>query len=87
MDQPDFIQRNGTWLLSLVGLISACFGTLLSYMLRSRCRTIKFCGFECDRDVLDLSTSNLQVPVQSVSVSANPTSPSQLRAVDLQSNV
>ena len=52
--EPDFIERNGTWLLSLVGIIVTCFSGLLAYFLKSRCQTIKFCGCECERDVLNL---------------------------------
>ena len=52
--EPDFIERNGAWLLSLVGIIVTCFSGLLAYFLKSRCQTIKFCGCECERDVLNL---------------------------------
>jgi hypothetical protein len=52
--EPDFIERNGTWLLSLVGILVTCFSGLLAYFLKSRCQTIKFCGCECERDVLNL---------------------------------
>ena len=52
--EPDFIERNGAWLLSLVGIIVTCFSGLLAYMLKSRCSAIKCCGCECQRDVLDL---------------------------------
>lgn len=51
---PDFIERNGTWLLSLVGIVVTCFSGLLAYFLKSRCQTIKCWGCECQRDVLNL---------------------------------
>jgi len=50
--EPDFIERNGTWVLSVLGIVSACVGGVMTYMIRSRCTKIKCCGFECDREVL-----------------------------------
>lgn len=52
MYRPDFIERNGAWILSLTALCFTCFGTLLAYMLKSRCKTIRCFGIYCDRDVL-----------------------------------
>jgi hypothetical protein len=53
---PDFVERNGAWLLSVLGIIGTCISGILVYMLKSRCSSIKCCGIECQRDVLDLST-------------------------------
>ena len=53
---PDFVERNGAWLLSVLGIFSACVSGMLVYFLKSRCVHIKCCGFECTRDVLDLSS-------------------------------
>jgi hypothetical protein len=61
VSEPDFVERNGAFLLSLVGMVGACISGLLAYFLRSRCRTIKCCGCECERDVLD---ANLAVERQ-----------------------
>ena len=52
---PDFIERNGAWLLTVLGIVSACVSATLVYFLKSRCRSIKCCGMECERDVLDLN--------------------------------
>lgn len=57
---PDFIERNGAWLLSVMGIMSACIGGLLAYMIRSRCTKIKCCGLECDRQVIDLTARDLR---------------------------
>ncbi len=43
MTDQDFIQRNGTWLLSVIGLLSACSAGLLTFFLKSRCTEIN-CG-------------------------------------------
>jgi hypothetical protein len=54
--EPDFIERNGAWVLTIVGMFITCLSGVLVYFLKSRCTTIKCCGFECQRDVLDLTT-------------------------------
>ena len=61
---PDFIERNGAWLLSVIGVLATCASGMLAYFLRSRCRRIRCCGVECERDVLNLErvpNSQLQV--------------------------
>ena len=57
-DQPDFIERNGAWLLSVIASISACLGYCLSYFLKSRCKTIDCCGMKCDRTPIELKLSD-----------------------------
>ena len=52
---PDFVERNGAWLLSVVGIMGTCVSAVLVYFLKSRCSTIRCCGMECQRDVLDLT--------------------------------
>ena len=54
----DFVSKNGAWLLTVIGLFSACVGGVFTYFLRSRCRKLKFGCLECDRDVLDLKSSD-----------------------------
>lgn len=58
--EPDFIERNGTWILSMVGVVGACASGILVYMLKSRCTKIKCCGVECDRDVIDLTAADVE---------------------------
>ena len=59
---PDWVERNGAWSLSLVGILVSCFSGLLVYALKSRCTRIKVCGCtECERDVLDLDPSQVRV--------------------------
>lgn len=50
----DFIERNGAWLITVIGLVMTCISGVLVYFLKSRCRSIKCCGMECERDVIDL---------------------------------
>ena len=60
-DNPDFIERNGAWLLSVIASSSALFGYLLSYLLKSRCKKIECWGFKCDRTPIDLDSSEAQI--------------------------
>lgn len=50
---PDFVEKNGTWLLTVFGIGTGLIGSVLAYMLKSRCSKIKCCGLECDRTVMD----------------------------------
>jgi hypothetical protein len=59
--QPDFIERNGAWLLTVVGVVVGCFGGLLSYFLKSRCSKIKCCGLQLERQVVQLDSDEVGV--------------------------
>jgi hypothetical protein len=59
MSEPDWVQRNGTWLLSVFGVFTACFSGLLVYALKSRCKKIRCCGAECERDVVALEPNQI----------------------------
>jgi hypothetical protein len=53
---PDFIQRNGSFILTLVGVMSSCFAGMMVYALKSRCTRIRFCGCaECEREPVALT--------------------------------
>lgn len=57
----------------LFSMATLCFGFLggvLSCLLKSRCKKIKCCGCECDREVIALSGSqaNFRLPQNSVQV-------------------
>ena len=58
---PDFIEKNGAWLLTIVGVATGCLGTLVAYFLKSRCKKIKACGLECDREVVALEPQDVTV--------------------------
>lgn len=62
--EPDFVERNGAWLISVLGLSMTCVTATLVYFLKSRCTSIKCCGFECERDVLNLE----RVPEESMQI-------------------
>ena len=52
---PDFIEKNGAWLLTVMAGLTACFGGVLTYMLKSRCSMISCLGVTCTREVIDLN--------------------------------
>ena len=55
-----------SFIIALVGIGSACVGGFLTFLLRSRCHTIKCCGIECQRDVISpRSFSTAQIEIQS----------------------
>ena len=57
---PDFIERNGTWLLTMVTAVGACVSGLLVYMLKSRCTHIKCFCIECDRSVPETTSGDVE---------------------------
>lgn len=60
---PDFIERNGAWVLTVIGVGAACVGTVLTYFLKSRCRRIRCCGMECDRTPVSLEATDVEIQV------------------------
>ena len=62
---PDFLEKHGAWVLTVVGLGAGCIGTVLTYFLKSRCRHIECCGMKLDRDVVQFKD------VKTISVTDN----------------
>lgn len=58
---PDFIERNGTFILSCVAAMAGCVSGVLVYFLKSRCTLIRGCGLECQRSVLELGPDAIHV--------------------------
>jgi len=58
---PDFIERNGTWLLGMSGILFTCIGGMLTFFLKSRCTRIQACGLMCERDVLAIDPKDASV--------------------------
>lgn len=53
---------NGAFIMSLISLVGIGSGFLLAVCLKSRCRTIKCCCIECERDVIHLSANDITIP-------------------------
>ena len=51
-DRPDFVERNGPFLLTCFGLLGTCVAGIAVYFLKSRCTRIACCGMSCTRDVV-----------------------------------
>lgn len=64
---PDFIERNGTWLLTLVGVGTSFVGALLAYFLKSRCKKVKCLCIQCEREVLQLEPQTVDVTTETTS--------------------
>ena len=60
-DKPDFLSKHSTFVLTLVGLLSAFFGGVLSFFLRSRCSRIQMGCFSCERQPVELDASQTEV--------------------------
>jgi len=58
---PDFIEKNGAWLLTVVAGFTGCVGMVLTYFLKSRCTKIGFCGVNCARDPIDLTAKEVAI--------------------------
>ena len=54
----NFIEVNGTWLLSFVAMLSACVSGTLVYFLKSRCTRIKCGCVSCEREPLSEGNIN-----------------------------
>ena len=60
-DPPDFVSKHGAWLLTIIASISAFFGLVLTYLLKSRCKRISTPCVTCDREVIDLDTAAVSI--------------------------
>lgn len=69
---PDFIERNGTWLLTLVGVGTSFVGALLAYFLKSRCKKVKCLCVQCEREVVQLDAQKIDVATDPVNNNSSP---------------
>jgi len=67
MTIPDWL--NGSFVVVIFGMLGACGAGILSFMLKSRCRTISCCCIKCERDVIPTNELNnievIPIPTQS----------------------
>lgn len=50
-----------SFLIGCVGVFAGLCGGFLTFLLRSRCSKIKFCGIECERVVSDGNVEPIEV--------------------------
>lgn len=62
-DLQSFIESNGGWLITFLGVVSSCLGGLCVYMIKSRCTDVNLCCglIACQREPLD----SMQLPSRS----------------------
>lgn len=60
-DAPDWLEKHGTFILTMAGGFTACVGVVLTYFLKSRCKRIDICGLKCDREVIDLDPKEVEI--------------------------
>ena len=53
----NFIETNGTWVITFTGILSACVSGTLVYFLKSRCTKISCGPCSCERE--PISEANL----------------------------
>ena len=58
---PDFLERNGTWLLTVLASFGGCVGMMFTYFLKSRCRQVNCWGVSCVREVVALEPSSVEI--------------------------
>ena len=59
---PDFLERHGSWVLTVIVGVTGCLGMVLTYFLKSRCSRIYCCcGVKCFRDVIELGPSAIEI--------------------------
>jgi len=70
-DEPDFLQKHSTFVLTAIGSISALVGIVFSYCLKSRCTNIRTPCLSCDRVPLepdDIAISPIPIEVKEVTI-------------------
>ena len=70
-DDPDFLQKHSTFVLTAIGSISALLGVVFSYCLKSRCTNIKTPCISCDRVPVnpdDIATSPEPINIREVKI-------------------
>ena len=58
---PDFLEKHSTFVLTICTLLGGGIGVVLTYFLKSRCKTIKTPCLSCDRDVIQLDSKDIEI--------------------------
>ena len=56
MSYPEWL--NGSFIIVILTMLGGCGAGILAFMLKSRCRSIKCCCLELERDVIPVSELN-----------------------------
>ena len=60
-DPPDFLSKHSTFVLTLCSLISGGLALILTYFLKSRCKTVQLGCIKCVRDPIELHGRDIEV--------------------------
>ena len=55
--EADWLEKHNTFVITLIGSLSALLGVIFAYCLKSRCKNIKTPCIECDRYVVELDSN------------------------------
>ena len=60
-EQENDLPVSESFIITIIGLLSACCGGFLTFILKSRCSTIKFCGCEIKREVVKIDPKDITI--------------------------
>jgi hypothetical protein len=58
---PDFLEKHGSFFLTLFGVLTGVVGLVFTYFLKSRCTEIKCFGLFCKRRPIDLDIADVEI--------------------------
>ena len=59
--EQDFLEKHGSFFLTLFGVLTGVVGVVFTYFLKSRCTEIKCFGLFCKRKPLDLNVADIEI--------------------------
>ena len=59
--EQDFLEKHGSFFLTLFGVLTGVVGVVFTYFLKSRCTEIKCFGMFCKRKPLNLDISDVEI--------------------------
>ena len=60
-DPDDFLTKHSTFVLTFGSMLSGGFALLLTYFLKSRCKTVQFCCVKCEREPIHLEANQVEI--------------------------
>lgn len=60
-EKPDWLSTHESFVLTIFGILGAGFGVLFTYFLKSRCKSINCGCISCERDVLQLQPTSVEI--------------------------
>jgi hypothetical protein len=57
----DFLEKHGSFFLTLFGVLTGVVGLVLTYFIKSRCTEIRCWGMLCKRKPLNLNVNDIEI--------------------------